>query len=205
MFFRTLLMSAAFLSTSLSEAPMVYSSTNIIKVTRIQPITELPAVATLNANKALQAAKQNGIRRPEYLLGLLHVETKIGSHPGFRVTKNGTSTYYGIGQFTIATAEEVAKKNRIRYRDRLSLAKRLATDDTFAIDMSAKYLIMLGINRSPLRAVTAYNLGPSGAKRVVPMQHKYTRDVFSQAKRLANHVEVFYVNAIKRSNRTTHR
>jgi hypothetical protein len=204
MFFRTLVAGLALLSTSIDETPMTFQNT-MIAVTRIQPITELPKIATVNANRALAAAKSNGIKRPEYLLGLLHVETKIGSHPGFRVTKNGPSTYYGIGQFTIATAEEVAKKNNIGYRDKWSLAKRLATDDTFAIDMSAKYLMMLGVNRAPLHAVTAYNLGPGGARGVVPMQHKYTRDVFSQAKRLANNVKVFYINAAKRSYRASNR
>ena len=57
------------------------------------------------------------------------------------------------------------------------LQARLILDDRFNIRVASKYVIMMGINENPERAITAYNVGSQGSKNVNPKTHDYTRKV----------------------------
>jgi hypothetical protein len=140
-------------------------------------------------NFAYQVAKEDGVKNPQYLQGVLFQESKLGQYNGYQVaglTNKPGDRYFGIGQIKLAAAKAVV----LQYPDLWKylnthtdeeLEAKLILDDQFNIRVASKYLLMMGINKDPTFAITAYNQGLGGAQQVDPSTHPYTVDVKKHA------------------------
>jgi hypothetical protein len=142
-------------------------------------------------NFAYDTAKKDGFKNPEYLQGVILQESNAGANPqDYRVAgdhKIKENEYYGIGQIKLQTALHVMKNFPdmwmfLETRSPEEVKARLILDDFFNIRVASKYLLLMGINNSPLKAITSYNVGVGGAKEIenysiVP----YTKAVISHA------------------------
>jgi len=145
-------------------------------------------------NFAYETAKADGFKHPAYLQGILMQESrgcKISTN--FRVaglTNKPNDRYFGCGQVKLAAAKAVLKQypemwKYIESGTDEEIQARLILDDEFNIRISSKYLLMMGINNNPNRAITAYNVGPGAVKSVDDMKNfAYTKGVKSFSEKM---------------------
>lgn len=139
-------------------------------------------------NQAYFIAKEEGIKNHSLLLGVLYKESKLGAHPNYKITAS-KSKYpnYGIGQMTLPTAIDVIKdnpeiKNEFDINSTSDIKFLLMNNATFAIKLTAKRLLQLGINKNPAKAVMAYNTGPAKVS-TNPQNFYYTKSVYNYAEK----------------------
>jgi hypothetical protein len=143
---------------------------------------------------AYDIAKADGFKHPAYLQGILMQESrgcKISTN--FRVaglTNKPNDRYFGCGQIKLAAAKAVLQKypdmwKYIESGTDEEIQARLILDDEFNIRISSKYLLMMGINNNPNRAITAYNVGPGAVKSVDDTENfAYTKGVRNFSEKL---------------------
>lgn len=136
---------------------------------------------------AYQVAAADGHKHPKLLVGVIKVESGAGSHSSYRVVKNGSSTFYGVGQLTFQAAKEVMRRfptlwKALDTRTDEELKARLILDDKFNVQVTSKYLLLMGVNKNPEKGVAAYNVGIGGVEQINYLTHEYTLKV----KRAAN-------------------
>jgi hypothetical protein len=143
-------------------------------------------------NFAYAVAKEDGLKYPQYLQGIIMQESKAGDYKGYEVSglsnKDGDH-YFGIAQLKLAAAKDVVGKypemwKYLKTRTDEELQARLILDDQFNIRVASKYALMMGINQDPSSAITKYNQGPTGAAHVDPNTHPYTVEVKQHASKL---------------------
>lgn len=136
-------------------------------------IIQKPSQEDLMEN-AYRIAKQNGIN-PEVVQSILLQESLAGEVKGYTVTKNGSSTYYGVMQLTKGAAKEVLNrfpnlftKYGIQTRTEEEIKAHLILNDKFNIEVASKYLLILKkqFGFSGRELMNAYNQGPGGVKNV---------------------------------------
>jgi hypothetical protein len=162
-----------------------------------QPLTiKVPTDLTVRQqdllNFAYEVAKQDGYREPKYLQGILMQESRAGSLKDFRVaglTNKPGDHYFGLGQIKLPAAKAVMSRWPVMWgflesRNDEELQARLILDDKFNIRVASKYLLLMGVNEDPTKAVTRYNLGEAGAQSVVASDHPYTVKVKEHAAKL---------------------
>jgi len=140
---------------------------------------------------AISTAKSDGLVRPEIIVGILMQESRLGDHPNYKVVRDGTSTYYGLGQITIGAAKDVIKKwpNLLEQYEvngsTKSIKEALANNRKFNIEVASKYLAMIQerFGFTSHRLINAYNLGP-GSPRVTDKSFYYYRKVESHIRKL---------------------
>ena len=141
---------------------------------------------------AYNVAKSDGFSEPKYLQGIILQESNAGNMGQFRVaglTNAVGDRYFGIGQIKMVAAKAVMKRypelwSYLDTRTDEELQARLIVDDKFNIRIASKYALLMGINKDPTFAITAYNRGPGGAKLVDPNTHHYTVKVRGHADRV---------------------
>ena len=146
---------------------------------------------------AYQVAKADGQKYPEYYEGLIYQESKAGGMKNYKVAGQefGLKTmerYYGVPQLKLAAVKDVLKKYPslgVFSTDEEIVAK-LITDDDWSIRVGSKYLMMVGIGKSPEAALVAYNKGEGGAEGVDPSTNAYAQDI------------IHHVNTVVRSINT---
>jgi hypothetical protein len=143
---------------------------------------------------AYEVAKADGIKNPQYLQGILMQESKACGMKNFRVAglsnKEG-DRYFGCGQIKLAAAKAVMNRysDMWKYLESKTveeLQARLILDDKFNIRVASKYVLMMGINENPTRAITAYNVGPGAVVNVNSNTHGYTLKVKQFSKQVKN-------------------
>jgi hypothetical protein len=145
-------------------------------------------------NFAHDVAVQDGHKYPQYVQGIIMQESKAGNMTDWRVaglTNKAGDRYFGIGQIKLVAAKAVMKAfpDMWKYLDTKTdeeLQARLILDDHFNIRVTSKYALMMGANKNPDKAITAYNQGPAGAENVNPSTWHYTVGVKQKAKELKN-------------------
>lgn len=148
-------------------------------------------------NFAFDVAKSDGFKHPQYLQGILMQESRGCSDKNYRVaglSNRPGDRYFGCGQIKLVAAKAVMNKypDMWKYLESQTdeeLEARLILDDKFNIRVSSKYVLMMGINEDPTRAITAYNLGPGGATTVNPESHGYTQKVKKMSGNLPKNVQ----------------
>jgi hypothetical protein len=136
-------------------------------------------------NFAYDVAKQDGYKHPAYLQGILMQETRACSIKHYRVsglTNKVGDRYFGAMQIKLAAAKAVLRTypemwKHMESRTDEEIQARLILDDEFNIMIGSKYLLMMGINKDPSRAITAYNRGPGGVDYVNVATFEYTKNV----------------------------
>lgn len=139
------------------------------------------------ATYAYQVAMSDGHKHPKLLVGVIKVESDAGRHSSYRVVKSGSSTFYGVGQLTLQAAKEVMRRFPDMWaifstRTDDELKARLILDDKFNVQVTSKYLLLMGVNKNPEKGVAAYNVGLGGVEQIDYLTHEYTLKV----KRAAN-------------------
>lgn len=123
---------------------------------------------------AYQIAKQDG-HNPEIVQSILLQESLAGTVKGYTVSKQGTSTYYGVMQLTKGAAKDVLSrwpglftKYGMQTRTEEEMKAHLILNDKFNIEVASKYLLMLRkqYGFSGRELLNAYNQGPGGVKKV---------------------------------------
>jgi hypothetical protein len=148
--------------------------------------------AQLLAN-AYEVAKQDGLKYPQLLQGILLRETHAGGLSSYKVAGQefGLKTnerYYGIYQVKLPTTKDVLAKypalikqfNFHTNTDEEIIAKLIENDD-FNTAIASKYLKILetqGFNTIQQLAV-AYNQGATGARGLDPNTNKYSLGVLA--------------------------
>jgi hypothetical protein len=66
------------------------------------------------------------------------------------------------------------------------LKARLILDDKFNVQVTSKYLLLMGINQNPDRGIAAYNVGIGAVNAINPSSHAYTLKVKRAAKACAS-------------------
>ena len=143
---------------------------------------------------AYDVAKKDGMIHPQYLQGIIMQESKAGNLKDYRVAGLSNAVgnrYFGIGQIKVAAAKDVMKSypEMWKYLDTKTdeeLQARLILDDHFNIRMASKYALILGINKNPAFAITAYNKGEGGALLVNSDSHEYTVKVKNHSSQFKN-------------------
>lgn len=143
-------------------------------------------------NFAFEVAKADGYKEPKYLQGIIMQETKAGQMADYRVsglTNAESNRYFGVGQLKMVAAKTVMAKfpqmwSHLDTKTDEELKARLIVDDEFNVRVASKYALLMGINTDPSRAITAYNMGQTGATTVDPAQHDYTIKVKQHAARV---------------------
>lgn len=141
---------------------------------------------------AYSIAKQDGINHPEFLQGILMKESGICNAKHFRVagpSNKPSSRYFGCGQIKLAAAKSVMNRfpNLWKYLETKTdeeLQARLILDDRFNVRITSKYIIMMGINDNPDRAITAYNVGLGAVDKIDINNFEYTNSVKSYSEKL---------------------
>ena len=136
-------------------------------------------------NFAFDIAKLDGFQFPQYLQSILMTESRACDAKNYRVaglSNKPGDRYFGCGQIKLSAAKDVMNKypemwKFLESKTDEELQARLILDDRFNIRVASKYVIMMGINENPERAITAYNVGSQGSKNVNPKTHDYTRKV----------------------------
>jgi len=149
---------------------------------------KLSQTQTKNICYSHEIAVQDGHKYPDYIGKIILQESKAGDMKKWRVaglSNRQGDRYFGIGQVKLIAAKEVMKRypqlwGLLNTRTDEELQARLILDDKFNIKIVSKYALMLGINTNPARALAAYNLGPSGSKKVDHNSFHYTRAVAMQ-------------------------
>ena len=118
-------------------------------------------------------------------MGIIKVESNAGKAPTFRVVKQDKSRFYGIGQLTMGAARAVMSIHPglwsvFNTHTDEELQARILLDDRFNIQVVSKYLLMMGVNKNPLRSVVAYQIGPGQVKTIEPTTHPYALKVKAQ-------------------------
>jgi hypothetical protein len=136
---------------------------------------------------ALAVAKADGHKQPALVVGVLKVESDVGTASNYRVVKQGTSTFYGAGQLSLAAAKAVMKRfpdlwNDFNTRTDEELKARLILDDRFNVKVTSKYLLISGVNKDARKGVAAYNVGLGGVELINPLTHAYTKKVLVAAR-----------------------
>lgn len=145
-------------------------------------------------NFAFAVAQADGIQHPQYLQGVIMQESRAGGDPEYRVaglTNSPDDRYFGAGQIKLVAAKAVMLRwpEMWRWLDTKTdeeLKARLILDDKFNVRVASKYLVLLGINKDPNLAITAYQKGPGGAQTVNPLEHPYTKQVKQKAAAIKN-------------------
>lgn len=146
-------------------------------------------------NFAYDVAKADGFKEPKYLQGIIMQESRAGSMDEFRVSglmNTSSNRYFGIGQIKLSAAKDVMKRfpELWKFLDTKTdeeLQARLIVDDRFNVRVASKYTLLMGINENPVRAITAYNVGPGAViTHPDPSSHHYTVKVRSHAEKVKN-------------------
>jgi len=195
------------LSLVIGAAAVTYSSPYFSKGTQVisivnrnnQPTTVIVANNLTTQQRELlafayQVAKDDGMSNPNYLQGILLQESNGCHGKNWRVaglTNRVGDRYFGCGQIKVVAAREVLKKYP-KMRKYLNtdtdeeIQARLILDDKFNIRIASKFLLMMGVNENPAKAITAYNVGPGAARHVNPRTHYYTQRVELFSKKMRN-------------------
>jgi len=143
---------------------------------------------------AYDVAKQDGYKHPAYLQGILMQETRACSVKNYRVaglTNKVGDHYFGAMQIKLAAAKSVLRTypdmwKHMDSRTDEEIQAKLILDDEFNIRIGSKYLMMMGINKDPSRAITAYNRGPGGVDYVNVATFEYTNNVKKYSAKMKN-------------------
>lgn len=164
--------------------PIKSSGTSVIYVSSRdgknggKPLTIKVSDLNLNQQKLLnfayEVAKSDGFHHPAYLQGIILQESRACSIKNFRVaglTNRPGDRYFGCGQIKLSAAKAVMRSypemwKFLESRTDEELQARLILDDQFNIRVSSKYMLLMGINKNPERAITAYNVGPGGVNNI---------------------------------------
>jgi hypothetical protein len=176
-----------------TEKPIV--TTSIVSQTNLKPtiITAPPAIVPellpIKQRQILtfayQTAKQDGINQPAFLQGILMQESSVCNARHFRVsglTNKPDDRYFGCGQIKLAAAQAVMRQfpsmwKYLETRTNEELKARLILDDRFNVRVTSKYILMMGINEDPDRAITAYNVGLGAVDKIDTDTFGYTNSV----------------------------
>lgn len=142
---------------------------------------------------AKQVAIEDGHQKPQYFLGILMQESKLGGIKEHRVAgleNRPGNRYFGIAQIKLKAAIAVMRKwpemwGFLDTKTEEELQARLILDDEFNIRVASKYALLMGINERPNRAIAAYNRGPGGVEKITdPKTFPYTVKVKEHAKQV---------------------
>ena len=138
---------------------------------------------------AYLVAKQDGLKNPAILSGIIMQESKAGEAEKFRTSRHKKSAdqSVGVAQLLDSTAKGVLKeypelRAEFKVADR-DIHRRLATDDNFNIAIASKYLKSLyHIRNDDTWVVGAYNRGPGNVGKA-PWKLGYVKLVFGHIRR----------------------
>jgi hypothetical protein len=143
---------------------------------------------------AYKVAVQDGHKSPQIVQAILMQESKAGGIKNWRVsgmTNKPGDRYAGLCQIKLAAAKDVMKAypdlwDRLDTRTNEELFARLVLDDNFNIEICSKYLLLMGVNTSPLRGIAAFNQGLGGVTKIHNVaEFGYTKGVVAYMKKLA--------------------
>ena len=131
-----------------------------------------------NVKAAKQIAESDGHSTPSILPAIILKESNAGERK-----QNGPNL--GIAQITLQTALAVLSVHPElgNFSSNVVLKHKLLNDDIFNMKVASKYLMLVKRN-SIAGTITAYNLGPSGAKRVNPLSHPYTISIMKTSRQI---------------------
>lgn len=137
---------------------------------------------------AYNLAKEDGLKNPYILSGILLVESNAGKGKKFRTSKHKPlyDKSVGIAQILPSTAKMILKRypNLRNKMNNKGLNSNLANNDSFNISLASKYLVELSKkNHSDAQLIAAYNLGHSIKK---PEKMFYVKKVQSQIRNIQN-------------------
>lgn len=142
-------------------------------------LTDLSNSQINKVQLAKTIAIQDGHTNPNILPAIILKESNAGERK-----QNGPNL--GIAQVTVQTAIAViAKHPELGMYPSNVLRYKLLHDDVFNMKIASKYLKMVQ-SKSLAATITAYNLGPSGSKRVNPNTHVYTVSILKTAISIRN-------------------
>lgn len=143
-------------------------------------------------NFAYSVAQRDGHKYPPYIQGVLWQESMACGLKDFRVAgmqNKANDRYFGCMQIKVAAAKDVLSRfpdmwKLLETKTDEEIQARLILDDEFNIRFGSKYLLMMGINDNPSKAITAYNQGLGGAKTIDSNTWHYTVKVKQHTQRL---------------------
>jgi soluble lytic murein transglycosylase-like protein len=166
------------------------------KVVPVLSVPELRLPKTVNKEQAelllyaFNTAKKHGHRDPAVLQGIIWQESRAGNYPGFEVAGHNFGLtfgkrYYGVSQIKLAAAQDVFKRFPEEFADistktEEEIIANLILDNEFNVTVASRYLWMVGHTapdgrkRSTNFAITAYNQGVSGARKLDADSWHYT-------------------------------
>ena len=153
-------------------------------------------------NSAYRIARDNGLKHPEILQGIVFQETHAGALDSYRVAGQefGLKTnerYYGICQIKLKAARDVLKahpelleKYDFHTNTDEEVIANLILNDDFNLEIASLYLKIIADNYGNGKEfmIAAFNKGPGGAKNVDVGSLDYVKKVkqyiakFSKAK-----------------------
>lgn len=139
---------------------------------------------------AYTVAKNDGLKNPKILPGILMQESAAGSAKNFRTSKHKPAfdQTVGLGQIKLSTAKSILKENpdlksKMKSGD---LKRELAHNDSFNISIASRYLKDLSKSvHTDSHLIAAYNLGLGGAQHLKnPDKLQYVRNVKNHMSRI---------------------
>jgi hypothetical protein len=133
---------------------------------------------------AYNTAKEDGLRQPEVLAGIIFQESKAGEAAKFRTSKHkkACDQTVGLGQIKTGTARAVLKrfpelKKKFGIPDS-QITNALAHNDKFNVAVASKYLVYLSTMYRGDALIASYNMGEGGVKKLRnPSKLHYVRMV----------------------------
>lgn len=133
---------------------------------------------------AYNTAKEDGLRQPEVLAGIIFQESKAGGAAKFRTSKHkkACDQTVGLGQIKTGTARSMLKrfpelKQKFGIPDS-QITNALANNDKFNVAVASKYLVYLSTMYRGDALIASYNMGEGGVKKLRnPSKLHYVRMV----------------------------
>ncbi len=140
---------------------------------------------------AYNTAKEDGLRQPEVLAGIIYQESKAGEAAKFRTSKHkkACDQTVGLGQIKTKTAKSVLKrfpelKQKFGIPDS-QVGTALAHNDKFNVAIASKYLVYLSTMYKGDELIASYNMGEGGVKKLRnPSKLPYVKSVNKHIARL---------------------
>lgn len=140
---------------------------------------------------AYNTAKEDGLRQPEVLAGIIFQESKAGEAAKFRTSKHkkACDQTVGLGQIKTQTAKSVIRrfpelKKKFGIPDS-QVGTALAHNDKFNVAVASKYLVYLSTMYKGDALIASYNMGEGGVKKLRnPSKLPYVKSVNKHIARL---------------------